>query len=88
MPGDIFFVSEEDHPLAIRRDVREPVVELIRRNLFLAASVRPHAPDLHAAGALGVEVNVVAVRRVLGPVVESLGRWSDGFRRRRSIGMV
>ena len=79
MSGDIFFVGEEHHPLPIRRNVREPVVEFVRRDLFLPAAVGMHAPDLHGADALGVEVNVFAIRRILRPIVESLGRSQAGF---------
>src|SRR4029077_15742401 len=72
MSGDIFIVGQEDHPLSVGRDVREPVVEIIRRDLFLSAAVRLHAPDLHEAGALGVEVNIFAIRRVVWTIVEPL----------------
>src|SRR5207237_10756162 len=48
--------------LAVRRNVREPVMLFIKRDLFLLASVRAHPPDLHVARALGVEINVFQLR--------------------------
>ena len=73
MAGDALVVSEEDHRLAVGREVREPVVAVVAGDLFLIGAVRLHAPDLHVSGALGVEVNVCAVGRVLGAVVEAGG---------------
>src|ERR1019366_5160280 len=73
MAGDVLLIREEDHRLAIRRDVGEPVVEAVEGDLLLGAAVGVHAPDLHAAGALGVEVNVLAIGRIFGTIVEALG---------------
>ena len=42
-----------------------------------------HAPDLHMPGALGIEVNIIPVRRVLRPVVET---FSGGQTRLLSAG--
>src|SRR6267378_4933875 len=58
-------------PLAVGRDVREPVVEVVVRDLLLPGPVGPHAPDLHPSAAHRVEVDVLAVGRVLRSVVES-----------------
>jgi hypothetical protein len=76
-------VGEENHPLAVGRDVREPIVVIVEGDLFLIAAVGVHAPDLHVAGALGVEVDVLAVGRILGAIVEALWRWSVASRRLR-----
>ena len=79
MPGNFFLIAQEDHPPPIRGNVRKPVVKFVRGDLFLCASVRPHTPDLHGPGAVGVKVNVLAVGRILGPVVEPLGGSQAGF---------
>src|ERR1035441_2342186 len=73
MAGDVLLIREEDHRLAIRRDVGEPVVEAVEGDLLLGAAVGVHAPDLHAAAALGVEVDVLAIGRIFGTIVEALG---------------
>src|SRR5580658_1189956 len=72
MPGDILVVGENYHPLSIWRDVREPIIQFVRGDLLLLAAVRAHAPDLHDAGALGVEVNVFSVGGILRTVVQPL----------------
>src|ERR1017187_567866 len=71
MAGDVFPVGEKNHPLAVGRNVGKPVVEFVEGNLFLSAAISLHAPDLHVAGAFGVEVNVFAVGRIFGAVVEA-----------------
>src|SRR6202035_1586029 len=79
MSCDGLVVGKKYHPISIGRDVRKPVVELIRSNLLLLASVGPHAPDLHAAGPFGIEVDVLAVRRILGAIVQTLRRGQARF---------
>ena len=74
MAGYVFVIREVHHPLAVGRDVREPVVAVAGDELFLPGAVGLHAPDLHAAGALGVEVDKGAVGRVLRAVVEAGSR--------------
>src|SRR5713101_7535302 len=49
------------------------IILFAKRDLFLLASIRAHPPDLHVPGAFGVEVNVLAVRRVFRAIVQSLG---------------
>ena len=39
MTGDILLIREENHPLSIGRDVREPVIEIVKRDLLLLAAV-------------------------------------------------
>src|ERR1700722_14644854 len=73
MARNAFVISEEHHPLSVRRDVRKPVIEIIMRNLLLLAPIGMHAPDLHVPGALGIEINKFPVRRIFWPVVQSLG---------------
>src|SRR5205823_1072914 len=66
--------GNEHHRLAVWRDVREPVVEIIVGDLLLSASVWSHPPDLHSSASRRVEVDVLAVGRVLRAVVESRRR--------------
>src|SRR3954468_12629049 len=73
MPGYTGVVSEKDHPLAVRRNVGEPVVKLIREDLFLLAAIGLHAPDLHMPRTLGIEINVISVRRIFGSIIQSFG---------------
>src|SRR5215813_13178540 len=63
---------QENYPSSVRRDVREPVVELIVGDLLLVASVGVHPPDLHAARSSRVEVDEASVGSELGSVVQSL----------------
>src|SRR5580658_407997 len=72
MARDALVISKKYHPLSIRRDVREPVIEIVVRDLLLLASIRMHAPDLHVPGAFGIEVNEFTVRRIFRAVVQSL----------------
>src|SRR2546426_8589510 len=53
--------------------MRKPIVDFVRGDLFLLAAVCAHPPDLHRAAALGIEVNELAVGRIVRAVVESLG---------------
>ena len=69
MIDDAFFIGEEDHLLAVGRDVREPVVQLVLGELFLVGAVGLHPPDLHRTGAVGVEVDELPVAGVFGAVV-------------------
>src|SRR2546429_6933020 len=57
----------------IRRNVWKPIVAIAKRDLFLLASIGPHPPDLHVPGALRVEINVFAIRRIFRAIVQSLG---------------
>ena len=74
MASHIRAVGKEYHPLAVGRNVGEPVVEVVGEDLLLLAAIGLHAPDLHVSSTLGVEVNVFAVRRIFGTVIQSLGR--------------
>src|SRR6266404_7390125 len=58
-------------PLAVGRDVGEPAVEVVVRDLLLSGPVGPHAPDLHPSAAHRVEVDVLAIGRVFRPIVQS-----------------
>src|SRR6185436_11962373 len=69
MPTDLWLISKKDHPLAVRGKVRKPVVVLVRRDLLLAGPVGTHAPDLHGAGAPGIEIDVPSVGRIFGGIV-------------------
>src|SRR3954470_1432151 len=61
----------EGDPFAIRRDVREPVMELPRRHGFLVAAVCIHLPQLHGTRAVRIEVNELAVRSVFRSVIQT-----------------
>src|ERR1041385_9243603 len=71
MTGHSLVIRQERQPLAVWRRVREPIVELIGRDLFLLRAVGFHSPDLHTPGAFGIEIEPVAVRRVVRAVIES-----------------
>src|SRR4051812_31730678 len=53
--------------------MREPIIKFVGRNLRLLAAIGAHAPDLHRAAALGVEVNGPAIGRVVRTVIKTLG---------------
>src|SRR5258708_37072094 len=80
MAGNISRKGKKDHPLPVGRDMREPVIPLVGRKLLLPGAIRAHPPDLHLPGALGVEVDILAVWRVLRSVVEALGRRQTSLR--------
>src|ERR1700688_257674 len=71
MAGDFGAVGEEDHPFAVGRNVGKPVVEIVEGEFLLTGAVGVHAPDLHVAGALGVEINIFAVGGIFRSVVET-----------------
>src|ERR1044071_303417 len=71
MADDAFIVREKNEPLAIRRRMGKPIVEIIGSDLFLLSPIRFHAPNLHRAGALGIVVNESAIGRVVRPIVET-----------------
>lgn len=52
---------EENDPLAVGREVREPVLEIVVGELLRLTADGPPAQQLHRAGAGGVEVDVSAV---------------------------
>src|SRR5262245_42926325 len=52
----------------------KPVVVIIDGDLRLLASIGLHSPDLHPARSLGVEIDILAVRRVVGAIVQTRRR--------------
>src|SRR5438046_2247094 len=52
--------------------MREPVVEFIRGHLLLLAAIRMHAPDLHPAAPVRIEINPLAIRRIIRTVIQSI----------------
>src|SRR5690348_899926 len=46
--------ADEYNPLSIWRNMREPVIIFIVRDLFLVTAIRLHPPDLHGAGSFGI----------------------------------
>src|ERR1700686_1499632 len=71
-----FFKGDEYHPLTVRRDVWEPVFPFVAGDplglgVIGACAVGGHAPDVPASGTIRVEVDPLAVGRVLGSVVIS-----------------
>src|SRR5271167_2574797 len=79
MADDVFVEGDENHLLAVGREVREPVVEFAKGDLLLVGALSEHTPDLHVSGALGVEIDVAAVGRIFGAVVEAFGGGETGF---------
>ena len=74
--ADDVFEADEHHELAIRGDVREPVVAaVVGGDLFLLAAIRLHAEDLHLAGAVGIEINVLAIGGEFRAVLAARGEW-------------
>src|SRR3954462_16039407 len=66
----------------------EPVVEFVVGDLFLLRTVGLHPPDMHLAGAIGIEINPFAIGRVVGAVVEAFGGGEPRLRsasRRNSV---
>src|SRR5208283_5210188 len=49
----------------------KPVVVIVRSDLLLAASVSLHSPDLHHPGTFRIKINVLAVGRIIGAVIQS-----------------
>src|SRR5712692_2296458 len=52
--------------------MRKPVVVFVRGDLLLAGPIRAHAPNLHRAAALRIEVDELAVGRIIRAVIKSL----------------
>src|SRR6266568_7438070 len=71
MSRHFFFVGEKYHQLSIGRNVWKPVVVIVGEHLFLIAPVSLHAPNQHMPAALGVEINVLAIGRILGAIVKT-----------------
>src|SRR6266481_1497235 len=68
------FERDEDHPPAVGRDVGKPVFTVIAGDslsfgVIGACAVGGHAPDVPASGAIRIEVDPLAIRRVLRSVV-------------------
>src|SRR5262245_6064572 len=78
MAFHIFLIRKEYQPFAVRRGVSEPVVVFVGDDGFLAAAVGMHAPNFHFSGAVGVEVDVFTVGRILRAVVEA-GRGGEAL---------
>ena len=78
------------HPLAVRRDVREPIHSFVVGELLDAAAVRLHPVALRVAGNFGiqleVEVDPVSIGRILGAIVRggSIGQTRVRPARRRN----
>src|SRR4051812_40803607 len=71
MSLDLLVVGKKNQPFAIGRRVREPVIVFIAGHLFLAAAVWFHAPDLHEAAPVGIEIDVLSIRRVIGAIIQA-----------------
>ena len=86
MTFHVFFERNENERFTIRRRMREPVVEFVVGELRLLVPVGDHSPEVHAAGAIRVEIDVLPIRRILGAIVEALGGGEPAFRGRRRRG--
>jgi len=73
-------IREEDQPLSIRRRVRKPVYKLVvESHLLRVAPIRLRSPHFHAAASFRIEVDVVAVRGIVQPVIKSRGVGKPSF---------
>jgi hypothetical protein len=76
-----WLVREEGDHFAVGRNVREPVAGVADQELFLRAPVWVHAPNLHVAGAVRLEVDPLTIWGELGHVAlwrkESFGATRD-----------
>ncbi len=79
MPFHAFGIGKKDNPSAVWRRMREPVVVIVVGDLCLLRAVRPHPPDLHRAGALGIEINKFSVRRIIRAVIQTGRGGQTGF---------
>ena len=61
MAGGSLLVADEDHGFAVGGDVGRPVDVVVAGDLLGRAAIRMHAPDLHAAATVGIEIDVLAV---------------------------
>src|SRR5712671_2591122 len=52
--------------------MRKPIIQFIRSHLLLLAAVRMHAPDLHRAAPVRIEINPLAIRRIIRTVIQSV----------------
>src|SRR5712691_5725344 len=52
--------------------MRKPVVEFVRGDLLLAGPIWAHAPNLHRAAALRIEVDELAVGGIIRAVIKSI----------------
>ncbi len=57
----------------------EPVIKLIIGDLFLLTPIWLHAPDLHGARAIGVEIDMFAIRRKFRAIVQTFGIGQTDF---------
>lgn len=58
--------------MTIRRDVREPISEVVIGDLGELRAVRFDPPNLHEPRSVAIEVNVLSVRRILRAVIEAV----------------
>ncbi len=74
VPGYASVVRQKYQPFAIGGWMGKPVrIGRVFGDLLLVGAIRLHAPDFHVAGALGVKIDILAVGRIFGPIVEALG---------------
>src|SRR3954453_3389342 len=79
MSFHVLIVRKEYDPFAIRRRMRKPVVVFVLRHLLWFGAVGMHAPDLHAAAPLGIEVDLFAVRRKIRAIIQPRGGGQSNF---------
>ncbi|PHJ93607.1 hypothetical protein VF09_37305, partial [Nostoc linckia z9] len=65
-------IGEKQDLAPIGRRMREPVAVSIGGQPLQIAAISAHPPDLHGAGAAGVEVNPLTVRRIIRAVIVPL----------------
>jgi len=72
MALNFLWKRDKYHLRSVRRDVRKPIVEFTVCDLLLFAAIGAHFPDLHVAGAHGIEIDVLSIGRIFGAVIEAL----------------
>src|ERR1700681_1614898 len=64
----IWVKRNKNHPFSVRRDVGEPIMIFIKRELLFSGTVGFHAPYLHGSRNICIVVNVSAIRGIFRPV--------------------
>ena len=66
----VFQVGDDGGHLVVGGNMGKPVGKIIECHLLRMAAISKHPPDLHPAGAEGIEVDIAAIRTVFRSVVE------------------
>ena len=69
----LFRECNEYQPFVIRRNMRKPVVQIIKCKLGLVFTIRFHAPHLHSACPGRTKIDVFPIGRVFRTIIQTLG---------------